>query len=90
MESSIAVFLLRQPACERLPTMPHRMQTKPTGCGQTTAPNNPNGTRHTNARRYPNVRDMRARKQRSTRCCSRRQAANNTRTHHNVNDHHRT
>ena len=30
MESSIAVFLLRQPACERLPTTPHRQLTKPT------------------------------------------------------------
>jgi hypothetical protein len=29
MESSIAVFLLRQPACERLPTIPHRQLTKP-------------------------------------------------------------
>ena len=29
MESSIAVFLLRQPACERLPTIPHRRLTKP-------------------------------------------------------------
>ena len=28
MESSIAVFLLRQPACERLPTIPHRQLTK--------------------------------------------------------------
>ena len=90
MESSIAVFLLRQPACERLPTMPHRMPTKPKGCGQTTAPKNSNRTRHTNARRYPKLRDMRACKRRSTRCRPRRQAANNTRPHHNVNDHHRT
>jgi hypothetical protein len=29
MESSIAVFLLRQPACERLPTTPHRRLNKP-------------------------------------------------------------
>ena len=34
MESSIAVFLLRQPACERLPTIPHRGLTKPTAAAK--------------------------------------------------------
>ena len=40
MESSIAVFLLRQPACERLPTTDFATATPPrTGRNTTTAPN---------------------------------------------------
>ena len=90
MESSIAVFLLRQPACERLPTTPHRRLTEPKAAAK--PPHQRARTEHVIQTQgaTPKLRDMRACKLRPTRGCPRRHAANNACPHHTINDHHRT
>jgi hypothetical protein len=51
MESSIAVFLLRQPACERLPTINAKRPTA-RECVETTPRQRANQTKQTNQKQH--------------------------------------
>ena len=65
MESSIAVFLLRQPACERLPTTARCQLTGRMATAKPLHERTRHRTRHTNAGRRTYWQDMRACKLRS-------------------------
>ena len=83
MESSIAVFLLRQPACERLPTIARRQLTE--RCRRQTITANKRKTPHIMARHACVQAPIHP-----TRRRARVQAANNTRPNHIASDNHRT